>query len=93
MTTIVQKVLWHKKARAREQVMILRLIDNYGPGSFDATLEEIGGIVGMKMGTLCASLRCARDLGWITWERQYGDGTHNLRFVCGCRYTIKLKKG
>lgn len=90
MKSVVQKIVWHKTASPRDQVFMLRLLDHYGNGTFEATISDLCHITKVKPGTAGITLRRLKKMGWIKWERQYGEGTHNLRFVTGCKYTVKI---
>jgi hypothetical protein len=70
---------------------MLRLLDVYGRRPFEDTLGNISDNVGLTQGLTIKTLRRLRQLGWIDWERVYGDGVNNLRFVTGCKYTITLE--
>jgi MarR-like DNA-binding transcriptional regulator SgrR of sgrS sRNA len=91
MASLIPAIVWSEEASPRDQVFMLRLLDVYGRKSFEDTLANISENVGHSHGLTMKTLRRLRELGWIEWERVYGDGVNNLQFVTGCKYTITLE--
>jgi len=68
--TPVQKVVWTKNAKPREQLLMLRLMDVYGTRC-EVTMDEMAVGAGMGKPTLIKTLRGLKELGWIQTERVY----------------------
>ena len=91
MASLIPTIVWSEEASPRDQVFMLRLLDVYGRKPFEDTLANISHNVGLTQSLTIKTLGRLRQLKWIDWERVYGDGVNNLRFVTGCKYTITLE--
>lgn len=85
-----QTILWTKGAKPREQILMLRLLDIYGPVGFEGTLEEISQMMLMPRSLVIRMLRGLKDLGWIESERQYEYSEKRLPLVTGCKYKFTI---
>lgn len=86
----LQKILWTTTAKPREQVLMLRILDIYGPEGFEGTLEDIAKMMSMKRSLVIRMLRGLKELGWIESERQYEFTEKKLPHVTGCKYKITI---
>jgi len=88
--TPVQKVVWTKNAKPREQLLMLRLMDVYGTRC-EITMDEMAEGTGMGKPTLIKTLRGLKELGWIQTERVYKEnGFKRLKSLAAISYVFTV---
>jgi hypothetical protein len=88
--TPIQKVVWTKNAKPREQLLMLRLMDVYG-SRCEVTMDEMAVGTGMGKPTLIKTLRGLKELGWITTERVYKEnGYKRLKSLSAIAYVFTV---
>jgi hypothetical protein len=90
MDQINLKVLLHKTASPRDKIVMMMLINSYGQDGFTDSFTGVAAKTGFPVSIIVRTIGRLKKLGWITTKRVYGPGTHNLRFVEGCEYSITL---
>lgn len=71
-------------------MVILQLLDLYGAGSFESTLEEIADTLKIKRSLFIKIVKGLKELGWIESERKYDYTEKNLPHVKGSQYKITV---
>ena len=87
-----QKVIWTVNASAREQLLMLRLLDVYGKNQeFYATLEDISKATNFSYPLVVRCMKGLKELGWLENQRIYHkqDGG-NLHVVKNCMYRFLI---
>jgi len=87
---MIQTVIWTSNARMREQIMMLRILDHYGPKHFVATLDEIAEATFTNRAVVIRALKGLKELQWIDSERIYKSNGSNLPVVQSCKYIITI---
>jgi hypothetical protein len=90
ITEMIQVVIWTTNARMREQLLILRILDHYGPKSFVATLDEIAEATLTNRAVVIRAMKGLKELQWIDSERIYKNNGTNLPVVQSCKYIITI---
>lgn len=87
---MIQTVIWTSNARMREQLLMLRILDHYGPNSFVATLDEIAEATLMNRAVVIRALKGLKELQWVDSERIYKNNGTNLPVVQSCKYIVTI---
>ena len=90
LNEMIQTVIWTSNARMREQILMLRILDHYGPKEFVATLEDIAEATAMNRAVVIRGLKGLKELQWIDSERIYKNNGTNLPVVQNCKYIITI---
>jgi hypothetical protein len=90
LNEMIQTVIWTSNARMREQILMLRILDIYGPKEFVATLGEIAEAIAMNKAVVIRGLKGLKELQWIDSERIYKNNGSNLPVVQSCKYIITI---
>lgn len=92
MATFIQTAIWDERAKPRDVIIILRLMDFFGLKPFSVQINELAEMIGVGDAVLTRSLVRLKKIGWIKWDRIYEGNHGSLPLVSGCRYVITLKK-
>ena len=90
LNEMIQTVIWTSNARMREQILMLRILDHYGPKGFTATLDDIANAIGMNRAIVIRGLKGLKELHWINNERIYKNSGKNLPTLQSCKYVITI---
>ena len=91
LNEMIQTVIWTSNARMREQILMLRILDHYGPKGFTATLDDIATAIGMNRAIVIRGLKGLKELHWIDNERIYKNSGKNLPTLQSCKYIITIR--
>jgi hypothetical protein len=83
-------ILNHSGAKPCEQVLMLKIIMNFGVNPFETTFKTISSRTDVSEHNLHKLMPRLKRLGWMRWTRTYGDGIKNLKFVTGCLYEVTV---
>lgn len=86
----IEKVLWDEFATPREKVVMLMILAEYGDTGFSDNHAHMSERFNMPVSKIRRALSRLKKMGWIQSKRTYEPGTHNLRFISGCEYSITL---
>lgn len=89
---MMQIVIWTEEAKLREQIIMLRILTNYGTEPFSATYQEMARDIGMNRSVIIKSMRGLKELGWLESEWVYEKNGKNMPSIKNCRYTVTIGK-
>jgi DNA-binding IclR family transcriptional regulator len=88
---VIQTVVWERTVQPRDQILILRLLDRYGPNAFEADIMELADIMSLPKSSIYECIKRLKAVKWLEVEPVYLDGTYRaLKKRSKTRYRVTL---